>query len=102
MTESIIISATINAKENRDVATLDIPGAFMKADIDEVLHVRLRGEMAELLASLDHERYDKYLQKDKKGKLYMYLLLDKALYGTVHATLLFWRDLTANLKKVEI
>jgi hypothetical protein len=35
-----MLSATIDAMEELDVATVDIPGAFMQADIDEVVHVR--------------------------------------------------------------
>jgi hypothetical protein len=44
--ESVLLSATIDAMEGRDVATLDIPGAFMQADIDEVVHVKFEGEIA--------------------------------------------------------
>ena len=39
--ESVMISCTIDAKEGRDVATVDIPGAFMQADMDETVHVQL-------------------------------------------------------------
>eukprot|EP00957_Ditylum_brightwellii_P121850 9292240-Ditylum_brightwellii.AAC.1 len=34
--ESLMLSCLIVAKEGRDVATVDIPGAFMQADMDEV------------------------------------------------------------------
>jgi hypothetical protein len=34
--ESVMLSANIDAMEERDVASVDIPGAFMQADIDEV------------------------------------------------------------------
>jgi hypothetical protein len=34
-----MISCIIDAKENRDVATLDIPGAFMQVDMDEIVHM---------------------------------------------------------------
>ena len=42
-TESVIITSVIDAYERRDVATVDIPGAFMQADMDEEVHVRLTG-----------------------------------------------------------
>ena len=32
--ESVLISCTIDAFENREVAVCDIPGAFMQADMD--------------------------------------------------------------------
>ena len=46
--EAVMISAVIDAMEGRDVATVDIPGAFMQADIDEVAHVKFEGEIAEI------------------------------------------------------
>jgi hypothetical protein len=42
--ELVMLSATIDAMEERDVATLDIPGAFMQADIDKVIHVKARSQ----------------------------------------------------------
>eukprot|EP00957_Ditylum_brightwellii_P196404 14964730-Ditylum_brightwellii.AAC.1 len=33
--ESLMLSCLIDAKEGRDVVTVDIPGAFMQADMDE-------------------------------------------------------------------
>ena len=57
--ESVMLSATIDAMEERDVATVDVPGAFMQADIDEVAHVKFEGEMAEMLVKLDPKMYRK-------------------------------------------
>jgi hypothetical protein len=48
-----MLSATIHALEERDVVILDIPGALMQADIDEVVHVKFEGEIAEMLVKLD-------------------------------------------------
>jgi hypothetical protein len=48
--ESLFLTCTIDAKERRTVTTTDIPGAFMQTDIDEVIHVRLEGPLATLLA----------------------------------------------------
>jgi hypothetical protein len=65
--EAVMLSATIDAMEERDVATVDIPGAFMQADIDEVVHVKFEGKIAEMLVKLDPQLYRKYV-KDKNGK----------------------------------
>ena len=51
--EAIMLSCIIDAKEKRDVAMVDIPGAFMQADMDELVHVKIEGTMAELLAKMD-------------------------------------------------
>jgi hypothetical protein len=43
----------IDAMEDCDVATLDIPGAFMQAMIDEELHIRFDEELIDLLCQVD-------------------------------------------------
>jgi hypothetical protein len=97
--ESVMLSCTIDAKERRDVATtVDIPGAFMQTDMEDTVHMVLEGTMAELLVKLDPKLYRKYIQI-KKGKPIMYVQLKKALYGTLQASLLFWKDLSGKLRK---
>jgi Reverse transcriptase (RNA-dependent DNA polymerase) len=95
-TESLLLSCVIDAKERRKVVTCDVPGAFMQVDIDEVVHIRLEGALAELLTKVDPALYTKYLVKEK-GKTVMYVQLDKALYGTLSASMLFWKDLSGHL-----
>jgi hypothetical protein len=41
--ESVLLSCTIDAKERRDVATADTPGAFMQVDMDEDVCMKLEG-----------------------------------------------------------
>eukprot|EP00957_Ditylum_brightwellii_P059127 4486140-Ditylum_brightwellii.AAC.1 len=40
-TEDMFLTAIIDAMEGRDVAIVDIPGAFMQAKIDELVRVKL-------------------------------------------------------------
>jgi hypothetical protein len=54
-----MLSCLINAKEHRDVATVDIPGAFVQADMEDLVHMKLEGKMAELLVKLDPKLYQK-------------------------------------------
>ena len=65
----------------------------MQVDIDEVVHT---GPLAELLVQVDEKLYSKYLCTEK-GKSVMYVQLQKALYGTLSAALLFWKDLSGRL-----
>jgi hypothetical protein len=65
--ESVMLSATIDAMEERDVTTMDIPGTFMQAGIDEIVHVKFEGEIAEMLVRMDPKLYRKYV-KDENGK----------------------------------
>eukprot|EP00978_Attheya_sp_CCMP212_P009274 scaffold21935_cov53-Attheya_sp.AAC.2 len=64
--ESVMLTSVIDAKENRDVAIVDIPGSFMQADMDELVHMKLEGKMAELLVRLDPKLYRKYVQVAKR------------------------------------
>jgi hypothetical protein len=91
--ELVMLSCTIDAHEGRDVATADIPGAFLQTDMEGNVHMMLEGKMAELLARLDPKMYRKHIMI-KKGKPIMYVQLKKALYGTLQASLLFWKDLS--------
>jgi len=49
----MFITAIFDALEGRDVAIVDIPGAFIQLDIDELIHVNLDGELVDLLVRLD-------------------------------------------------
>jgi hypothetical protein len=91
--EALFLTSAINAQERRQVMTIDIPGAFMHADIDELIHVCLEGPMAELLTRVDPDKYRTF-QVEEKGKKVIYVELQKALYGTLQASLLFWENLT--------
>ena len=94
--EAVMLSCVIDAHERRDVATADIPGAFMQADMDKLVHMRLDGKMAELFVRVDPSKYEKYVVYEN-GMPVLYVVLKKALYGTLRAALLFWRRLLSHL-----
>ena len=75
--------------------TCDIPGAFMQSEMDELVHMKLEGEIALLLIRLDLP-YKQFLTYHH-GKLVIYTELNKALYGTLQAALLFGRNLSGFL-----
>ena len=96
-TEALFITCLVDAIENRYVATCDVPGAFMHSDIDEQVHLKLEGEIAELLVRVDPTYAD--FVTHEKGKTVIYAELSKALYGTLQAALLFWKNLSEFLIK---
>lgn len=58
----LIITCVIDAYEGRDVTTVDIPGAFLQTRMpanEKEVHVVLDGQMAELLAKISPETYQK-------------------------------------------
>jgi hypothetical protein len=91
-----MLSATIDVMEERYVSTVDVPGAFMQSDIDEVVHVRFEGEIAEMLVRMDPKLYRKYV-RDENGKAVLYVEIMKALYGRLRAALPFWKLLSSKL-----
>ena len=95
--EGMILTCMVDAREGRHVATCDIGGAFMHADIDETIHIKLDGELAMLLIKVD-ETYAQYLTYEN-GIPVIYCELSKALYGTLQAAKLFWENLTDFLCK---
>jgi len=47
--EAMMLSYTIDAKENRYVIVSNIPGAFLHADMDNNVHMLLEGTVAEMI-----------------------------------------------------
>ena len=97
-TEAVFLMAVVDAWENRKVAVLDVPGAFMQVDMDKLIHVWFHGEMVDKLLEIDHELYSSYVTEEQ-GEKVMYVELLKALYGTLRAARLFWGNLQAKLVK---
>ena len=86
--ESLLISCVIDVIEGRDVVTIDIPSAFMQAMIDKVVHIKFNNELIDLQCQVDMS-LKKYVTYEH-GKRVLYAKLNKALYGTVQASRLFW------------
>lgn len=98
LTEALILSCIIDTVENREVTVCNIPGAFMHADMEREVHVKLEGKMAEMMYELNPAQYKKAVCKEN-GKTVLYARMVKALYGTLEAALLFWKNLTMALKE---
>ncbi len=91
-TEAVFLTAIIDAYEECEVATADIPGAFLHAGMNDGTHIRITGKMAELLVDIEPNLYGPCACYEK-GKLVIYAKLLKALYGTLMAARLFWEKL---------
>ena len=46
-----MLTSTIDALEGRDVAVVDIPGAYLSADMDDEVHIVFRGALAEMMVA---------------------------------------------------
>ena len=100
--ESIFLTAVIDAKEGRDIATVDIPNAFIQTKVekeeDKVI-MRMRGRLAEYLEMIAPEIYSPYIMIEK-GKKVLYCEAQNAIYGTLKAALLFYKKLRKDLEKM--
>ena len=65
-TEAVLLSAMIDAYEERDVAVVDIQGAYLSADMDDDMFMIIRGKMAELVVAADPTLYRKYISYGEK------------------------------------
>lgn len=101
--KSVLITATNDAQEERDVAIIDIPNAFVQTHLtnekDKAIIV-LRGKLAELLVKVAPKIYTKYVTVNAKGETILYVKLLNALYGIMKAALLFYLRFVKDLESI--
>jgi hypothetical protein len=100
-TESVLLTCIIDAEEGRDVAVIDIPNnAFIQMRIEDekdMAIIKLRGVLVDILVELAPDVYKNYATKDKKGVSQLIVQCQNALYGTMIASLLYYRKFTKTL-----
>jgi hypothetical protein len=63
--ESVFITSTIDAKESRKVVTIDIPGAFLHANNDDYVIMKMVGMLPELMVKTNPRLYKQYVVLEK-------------------------------------
>jgi hypothetical protein len=97
-TNSIMITTAIDAHERRNVATIDIPGAFLHAYNNKETFMLLKGHLAKLMVQVDPQLYRKFIIYDKNNQALLYLKLSKVIYGLLKSALLFYKKFVEDLK----
>ena len=95
-TASLMSVAAIAAFEERKVMTLDIGGAFINVSMPEDgvhVHMRLNKVLTGMLVELRPE-FAEFVEADGTCVVH----LDKALYGCLEASLLWYKDLRSTLE----
>ena len=68
-----MLTCLMDTMEKRDVATVDIPGAFMQLDMDgdQDTFMKLEGKTFDILKHIDPKQYSKHIlvENGKKGYL---------------------------------
>ena len=81
-TEALMITSVIEAKQKRDVVTLDIPNAFIQTPIpesNEKTITRISGHLSEVIIESLPQHYKKYVIGEGNTKT-IYVQMLKALY----------------------
>ena len=74
--KSVFITSTIDAKESRKVVMVDILGAFLHADNEDYIIMKMVGMLAELMVKTNPKLYQQYVILEK-GRSVLYLQLQK-------------------------
>ena len=76
-TDALMFSLMIDAFEQRDVATADVVGAYLLADMDDFVVLKLIGESVDIMCDVN-EKYRPFVVMEH-GKKSLYVQLKKAL-----------------------
>ena len=97
-TEALYISCAIDAFERRFVGLLDIPSAYFHASANGRISsvVVLEGVLVDLYLQVDPSAAPK-VHNTKNGKKRLYARINKALYGHIMVSRLFWEHLSDTL-----
>jgi len=85
--------------EERHIINGDVPGAFLNglfSDSGEKVYAKFTGKLVDVLCEVK-ERYKEFVTYEN-GKKVLYVLLNKALYGTVQAALIWYKMFVSTLK----
>jgi hypothetical protein len=89
--EFVFMTCAIKALENREVAVIDLLGAFLflHADCEDYVLMSCQGRLVELMVMAASETYRKYVKTGPKGEPMLFVRLQKTFYGMLKSTLLF-------------
>ena len=86
--EAVMLTATIESLEGREVALVDTPGAYLSTDMENKVHVVFIGTLAEMMVATDPALHRPFVSYET-GKAVLYVRLKRALYVCLKSALLF-------------
>jgi hypothetical protein len=101
--ESILITGVIEAKEERDVMTCDIPNAFIQAYLpkkepgEDRVVMKFTGVLVDMLVNINPELYGPAIVLENQKKV-LYLEVLKTIYGMLEAVLLWYKTFRKDLE----
>jgi hypothetical protein len=100
--EVVMLTCGIDALEGRDIAAVDIPNAFVQTVVEDKEHrviVCIRGPLVDILVNIVPHVYCPYISFNKSGKKVLLVQCLNALYGTMVAALLYYKEFVKSLIK---
>ncbi len=104
-TESVLLTSIVGAAENRDIAIVDIPNAFIQTWVEnEKDHViiPIRGVLVDWLVAIAPKVDSQYVTVGKKGDKQPLVEFKNTIYGTMVAALLYYCKFAESLAKNEL
>jgi hypothetical protein len=92
----------LDAKQGRDVMTLDIPNAFVQTEIperDEKIIMKIRGRLVGILTEICPGVYDDYVIYEGKQKV-LYVKMLRALYGMLISSVLYYKKFRTDIESI--
>ena len=92
--EGILLTVTIDAHENRDVMSADVPNAFIQTKMPEVkegeerVMMKITGVLVDMLIQLDPQFCGPHVVYERESKV-LYVQVLQAIYGMLTASLLW-------------
>jgi hypothetical protein len=99
--EAVMLTCIVDANENRKVAIVDIPNAFVQTVVEDEkdrAFIHIHGPLVNILVSIAPDVYGPYVTVGKKGKKQLLVQCLTALYGTMVALLLYYKKFVKSLK----
>ena len=100
-----MLTAIVDAKEERDVMTADVPNAFIQTEMptpkegeDRVI-MKITGTLVDLLVEMSPEVYGPFVVFENGCKV-IYVQVIKALYGMLKAALLWYQKFRSDLEDI--
>jgi hypothetical protein len=97
-TDALMMSLLTDAEERRGVATADVVGACLHADLKDFTVLRVEGESVDIMSTVSEEC--KKCAVHEHGKKVLYLKLLKALCGCVKSALLWYELFSGTLQEM--
>ena len=98
----MLYTCIIDAMEKRKTITLDIPNAFITTVVEkeeDMAIIEQEGYLVDVLMEIDPEYYKEYVWEDSKGQKHLITQCQNAIYGTMIASLLFYKKFVKVLQR---